>query len=272
MGMVLMFPKRKGRCSIMKKSCFSLSILAFLLVSTADVLLAQYGYEACIVVLQGQNRNRTVDGEIDTECGPVHSAPWGNWGVNSNYGPTRDTSQFQGWYHADGPRTKLQWNSCTTKIPFSLKSCIYHNAPRPGSPSHYCEMQRSNGVVTHGTLKYRYSYRPCPPPWWPTQPSDFSGCRGTKTVGQGSNFMTLYELDGWFGSTETSGDGNDLIETLYFPGTSLTLTNCTKEGCPEKTTGWVRKTRDTHRDRIVEAELRMKASAYYEACDWSWTE
>ena len=249
----------------MRRFCFSLLFLTFVTATLADVLPAQYGYEACVVVLQGQNRNRKVAGAVGTECGPVHSAPWGNWGVNSNYGPTQDTSQFPGWYHADGPLRKLQWNSCTTKIPFSLKSCIYHNAPRAGSPSHYCEMQASDHIATHGTLKYRYSYRPCPPPWWPPHPSGFNGCRGTKTVGQSSNFMTLYELDGPF-------DSDDLIETLYFPGTSITLTGCTKEGCPEKTTGWVRKTRDTHRDRIVEAELRMKASAYYEECDWSWTE
>ena len=88
-------------------------------------------------------------------------------------------------------------------------------------------------------------------------------------MGQSSNFMSLYELDGTAGPIRF--DGNDLIETLYFPGTSVTLTNCTKEGCPEKTTGWVRMTSDTSLTAHVEAELRMKASAYYEACDWSWT-
>ena len=81
--------------------------------------------------------------------------------------------------------------------------------------------------------------------------------------------MTLYELDGKIRSIRF--DGDDLIETLYFPGTSVTLTNCTKEGCPEKTSSWVRMTSSTDSTKIIEAELRMKASAYYEACDWSWT-
>ena len=84
------------------------------------------------------------------------------------------------------------------------------------------------------------------------------------TVGQASNHMSLYELD--------RGDGNSLVETLYFPGTSVTLTGCTKEGCPEKTTGWVSMTSSTSSTARVEAELRMKARAYFQACDWSWTE
>jgi hypothetical protein len=80
---------------------------------------------------------------------------------------------------------------------------------------------------------------------------------------QNNNFMTLYELD--------SPDSDDLVETLYFPRTSVTLT-CTEQGCSEKKTGWVRMTRSSSSTAHVEAELRMTAIAQQQGgCDWSWT-
>lgn len=66
-----------------------------------------------------ENRLRRVRGRIMVECGnecPVwplplcHSAPFGNWGVDSIYGPTTNDDQFRGWKNLDGHG---QWNSCT---------------------------------------------------------------------------------------------------------------------------------------------------------------
>ena len=257
----------------MKKICLSFLFLTFVTIALTDVLLAQYGEEYCLITLKGQNRNRTVAGAINEECGsPVqvlrptpfeHDPPFGNWGVASNYGDIKDADQFRGWKRKGGPSTKRQWNSCTTEEPaYRPPTRDYYNA------NNYTT-QASPDVVTHGVLQYRSNVRTCPPPWWPTPPSTFSGCRGAGgLMSQSSNFMTLYELDG----TLIQTDRHDLIETLYFPGTSVTLTNCTKEGCPEKTTGWMRMTSSTDSTKIIEAELRMKASASVQgACDWSWT-
>ena len=79
---------------------------------------------------------------------------------------------------------------------------------------------------------------------------------------QTSNYMTLYELD-W--------DGTELVETLYFPGTSVRLTDCDHEGCPTQTSGWVDMTSSTSSSANVQAELRMKVSTRLEgSCDWNW--
>ena len=68
-----------------------------------------------------------------------------------------------------------------------------------------------------------------------------------------------------------SPDRDDLIETLYFPGTSVTLRSCDHDGCPERTSSWVDMSRSTNSDVQVDAELRMKASAQvFAACDWNW--
>ena len=83
-------------------------------------------------------------------------------------------------------------------------------------------------------------------------------------MSQAKNYMTLYELD--------SPGKDDLVEKLNFPRTSVTLTGCTKEGCSEKTTGWVRMTSSSSSTAHVEAELRMKVKAHRQGgCDWSWT-
>ncbi len=122
---------------------------------------------------------------------------------------------------------------------------------------------------------YRYVLTYClpnPGPDPPPSDTQTNGCR----VAEGHveeepvNYMTLYELDGWFGIH--SGDGHDLVETLYFPATSLTLTSCSNEGCPERTTSWLQMTSSSSSTVHVEAEFRMKASATLEksSCEWDW--
>ena len=71
----------------MKNFWFTFLALTFLFVSITDALVAQgFGEEACVITLKGQNRSRTVAGAVNKECGEgFHSAPWGNWGVDSNY-------------------------------------------------------------------------------------------------------------------------------------------------------------------------------------------
>ncbi len=72
----------------------------------------------CKIDISLQNRLRRVRGQVNVECGDecwpswpfCHTAPYGNWGVNSNYGPRMDTDQFHGWKPHGSQR---QWNSCT---------------------------------------------------------------------------------------------------------------------------------------------------------------
>lgn len=248
------------------KRIFWLALLPLLLLAAADVLPAQQrDEEFCVITVQGQNRNRTVAGAISAECADVfypvqwHDPPWGNWGVSSNYSSrVTDTDQFRGWKWKDGPRTKLQWNSCTTRTKFRPPNREYYSPPDYRS-------QRSNATVTHGTYGFRSTVN-CPDPLdQRAGPPD--GCSGFNgfTVRQSENYMTIYELD--------RPDAHDLIRTLYFPGTSVTLRNCTREGCPERTSGWVGKTRSSTENTAanVGAQLRMKASAaVHGSCVWDW--
>ena len=89
----------------MRRFCFSLLFLTFVTAiftgALPTQLCGQYGEDACILTLKGQNRNRKVAGVVNAECGnerigsisvgPIeielaHSPPFGNWGVDSNYG------------------------------------------------------------------------------------------------------------------------------------------------------------------------------------------
>lgn len=243
------------------KFYFPFLVLIFSLVFASAILPAQGNeIQSCIIVLEGQNRNRTVDGVIDEECEPVnyvtqwHDPPWGNWGVSSNYSTrVENGDQFLGW---EPKGSQKQWNSCTN-VPeypkFHPPNCEYYNADN-------CSTQASFGIVTHGQLRYRTSVDICVSG---VPPDDYSGCQDQGSVGQDSNHMTLYELD--------KPDPDDLIETLYFPGTYVTLIGCTYEGCPERTSSWVEMSRSTDSTRHVEAELRMKARAFLEgSCDWNW--
>lgn len=73
--------------------------------------------ESCNVTVTGQNRNRLVNGAANAECDAgLHSAPFGNWGVRSNYRRIKDMDQFRGLKWRDGLRTKRQWTSCTTRV------------------------------------------------------------------------------------------------------------------------------------------------------------
>ena len=245
----------------MKNCCLTLLALVFLLVTAAGSVPAQDTEQTCVIVLKGQNQNRTVAGAVNEECGDDwHTAPWGNWGVASNYGDITDTDQFPGWKHLDGPPTKKQWNSCTTQVPeFRAPNCTYYNASEGITG---CMTQRSYGIATHGQMSYQLTPEACDPDVPGATPPTYIGCQEQGSVGQTSNYTTLYELD-W--------DGNDLVETLYFPGISVTLTGCDHDGCPEKPSGWVDMTSSTSSSAVVEAELRMKASAYLQgSCDWNW--
>ena len=175
----------------------------------------------------------------------------------SNYGDKKDTDQFRGWSHQGGPATKKQWNSCTTnKEEFRAQHYAYYNA-------NHWTTQSSPVIVTHGTMTYRTFITPCPSTTLPL-PVSYPGCQLVGgSFSQTSNHMTLYELD--------QRDDDELVETLYFPGTSVALTGCTYDGCPEQTSDWVEMTWATEPLPIVEAELRMKVSARLEGlCDWYW--
>ena len=246
----------------MRKFNATLLIPIFILWVASSAMLHASGELYCTVSLEGQNCNRTVAGAVNVECGAgIHSAPFGNWGVSSNYGGITDTDQFRGWSDEDGPPTKLQWNSCTTEVAeYHPAYCDYYNANN-------CNTQASSASVTHGVYSYRYGGNQCPQFLDPDNPPP-PGCSNMSgvSVRQSNNTMRLYELD--------SPDSDDPVENLYFPATSVTLGSCNYEGCPQRTSSWVDMTGSSSSTAHVEAELRMKGKAqvegYCDTGDWDW--
>ena len=201
--------------------------------------------EYCEVTLTAENQMRIVDGAVNTECGAgIHSAPFGNWGVSSNYGNRNDRDQFRGWKWEDGPSTKRQWNSCTTSVQQyrapNSRYYTYHN--------NFYDQQRHEPVM-HGKRRIRRNYRVCS-----SRPGP--GCSTlNNTVFTERNYMTLYEMD--------RPDRDDYITKLTFPSTSVTLTNCDQQGCDGDTTQWSANTGSSRPLTGVSAEMRMVGTAEY---------
>jgi len=104
-----------------------------------------------------------------------HSAPFGNWGVNSKWGSRRDANQFRGWKRSGRQR---QWNSCTPQH-------------RPPDPEHYnAEGGWSQKWDPESTELYASG--------WVLRGRSGSSCRDLHHGGvwtSRNNYMKLYELD-----------------------------------------------------------------------------
>ena len=145
----------KGYRSIMNKSGLALPVLTLLF--AAGHVPAAASEQSCVVVLEGQNQNRTVAGAVNVECGhpeETHTAPFGNWAVSSNYSHfLEDGNQFRGWKPVGDPPTEQHWNSCTTtEEQYRAPNCDLYNA---SGPEGSCRTQSSSSAVTHGRMYYR---------------------------------------------------------------------------------------------------------------------
>ncbi|MEZ5365816.1 MAG: hypothetical protein R2748_26665 [Bryobacterales bacterium] len=225
------------------------------LVALVLLLASTLAGQVCRLSVTGLNRNRRVFGPVNTECGPLHSAPFGNWGVTSNFGPSRDGHQFDGWCHDssvtynDGkPQNKCntawyQWNSCTSHTNYSAPNCTLYN-------SEECTVQESTtgvNVLAAQTVELPVS---CPTDVDGDGIADTGGCSDLRSYAHGTNFMTIYELDPF--------TGNQLVQTLIFPETPVSL-DCSPGSCPPTGSQWVKPIAyDDPKDRaVVDAEFAM---------------
>lgn len=161
----------------------------------------------CITKIAFYNVDRTVPGPVNVECGGIsqdymHSAPFGNWGVDSNYGSAHDGYQFSGWYPDDGWR---QWNSCTStyRSPEHLPE-----EPQLAKPNY--------GNLYARATRYHRPGRPC-------NVIHRSGAYVLSGL-----YMRLYELDTKWDFL-ILGNGSDYVTTLYFP-TLVTPISCNSTG------------------------------------------
>lgn len=170
-------------------------------------------------------------GPLHVECRDpfiVHTAPFGNWGVTSNFGQKQNSHQFQGWCHdtyvcdnfgsckttcRDG---WYEWNGCTDEARYQPPNCHLYNA------ANCTEQVTSTGINVHGTQLVDVPVS-CPA-------MDRGGCKDLATYSHGTNFLSLYELD--------PGGPDELVQTLYFPPAVVSLT-CDSWGCAPAGSNWV---------------------------------
>jgi uncharacterized protein (TIGR03437 family) len=193
-----------------------------------------YG-QVCRLSVAGLNRSRRVAGPLHAECPDevVHTTPFGNWGVTSNYGQKRDSRQFDGWCHdtwvcdnSGSCRTACtsglyQWNTCTDHPRFRPPNCSLYNMPG------CAEQVTTTGTNVHGSKYVDVPVR-CPSP--ATGTPEQGGCADVRVYASGVNFMSLYELD--------PGTPDDLLQTIYFPETVVNLA-CDVWGCAPAGSDWV---------------------------------
>ncbi|HKX28764.1 MAG TPA: hypothetical protein VJ302_13780 [Blastocatellia bacterium] len=196
--------------------------------------------QQCTIYVGLVNHNRYAY-ETDEECsGPVHTVPWGNWGVNSNVGSVQDTDQFKGWRQSCS-EVKVEWNSCSVNYAHPDQNCERLNFPNwgdtyphpangypftdpygwndstpPSGPTTCVDQYSPCGFNQYGSVAATYRV---------SSPKDFN-CDGTFESGGcqdlngmsftvRNNFMTVYELD--------KPDRDDLIQSMYFPDLTVTL-------------------------------------------------
>jgi uncharacterized protein (TIGR03437 family) len=208
----------------------SYAVLVLLL--TAQIAASQ----VCRLSVAGLNRNRRVLGDVNMECPhPLHDAPFGNWGVTSNFGGKINGHQFDGWcqdkrvcdnrgncFSACGDRW-YEWNTCTDHPDFRAPNCTLYNA------RDCTEQQTNQDVNVMSTRSVDVSVR-CPIDTDGDGRFDRGGCADVTSYNPGENFMSLYELD------PLSTD--ELVQTLYFPETPVRM-NCNVLGCGATGSDWV---------------------------------
>ena len=210
-----------------------------LIVATALVVSGSFAdlpAQICRLSVAGLNQSRRVIGPISAECpAPFHSAPFGNWGATSSFGPKRDGHQFDGWCHdmrvcdnlgicrTDCKDGWYEWNSCTDNSLFQPPNCTLYNA------QDCTEQVSSTGTNVLGTQTVDIPVG-CPADSDGDGSHDKGGCLEVASYSHGSNFMSLYELD--------PGTADELVQTLYFPETPVTM-SCGVWNCPAAASDWV---------------------------------
>ena len=199
----------------------------------------------CEIQYEYKNRDRYVHGPVNVECGfphEVHTAPFGNWGVDTESSDRRDGHQFQGWCQDrelvdnEGGRSKYckddwyQWHSCTTLIAkYRPQNCAFFNhANGTQQKTQYGSVINTHGsgqlnMVVSSPVDDDGDYYP-----------DSGGCQDVLNYGftLSGHRMDLIELDG------NRWDDDDL-GTLEFPTLTAPTsgTNCDIYDCDGGGTG-----------------------------------
>ena len=198
----------------------------------------------CETYVTFENRARRVFGtNIAAECAEdyPHSPPFGNWGVDSNYGNRLNGFQFAGWHTECSLGVFYcnlrQWNSCTRDF-------------RPPNPAYYnhngytTQIADSDGIGTYAGLKYRGSLNEV--------------CESLESVVSiYGNYMDLWELDGF------PAPQDELVAELTYPSVHIAMTCETEWDCVGSS-GWRSATGGAD---AVSADIRITVRRYKVICE-----
>lgn len=199
----------------------------------------------CHTTITFQNSHRRVPGPVDTECGtrrePLHSPPFGNWGVKSRYGNLRDSFQFAGWKSSDDSPW-LQWNSCTSDSRYNTRQYLPHGQPQQAIP---------DGTNQYAmTVHYGPNNVPC-------NRVHSKGVYPFKSPLR----MEIYELDNIFDFI-LFGNGADLVGSLIYPPINVPLTCRPSTGSCSGQSRWLSPDGNVS-DSNVSANIRVVIKASY---------
>ena len=193
-----------------------------------------------------QNKSRKVRGPVaNIECGlprEFSTAPFGNWGVETETSRRYDGHQFQGWCqrtyacHTNDPTecttycndNWYEWNSCTNDARFAPRNTQLYNDDNGRK-----QKSKLSSANTHGSGRLNLAV-PCPADTDGDYIPDEGGCKDVLdyTFSLSGHRMELWELDHW-------RPWDDKVGTIYFP--TLTAsgsgTNCDIYGCDGGTVG-----------------------------------
>lgn len=202
--------------------------------------------QVCTISYSVFNKDRYVHGPINTECSTsgAHSAPFGNWGVNTESSDRKDGRQFEGWcsyrrlcdnngkckrYCEDG---WYEWNSCT-----------FHEWSPPNDDFYNhddgTEQKSTRGTNHHGSGSANLSVS-CPYDSDGDYYSESGGCAEVLENGFDitGHSMDLYELDGK-GRIGRLFSKDTKVGTLKFPMLKVSTSSdlCDVGSCSESAVG-----------------------------------
>ena len=213
-------------------------------------------YPACIENYYFYNKARRVTGAVNEECGnesPAfwHTAPFGNWGIDSNYTAKYDGYQFPGWKISDG---WFQWNSCTTTVSEYRAPSPCHQFYNDGRISdNSCTTQSGTG---RGDALHAESTTV-----WHALASHPISCTSLSPGVQVFNslHMHVYELDN-FPGLYTLHQESDAVTMLTYPQISVPLTcNSDTDEC-SGSSGWYSQASSSKPGTGVSASIKVRVT------------
>lgn len=200
---------------------------------------------ACYKKSEFYNKERLLTGAVNEECGGGwHSAPFGNWGVDSPHGGRYDGYQFPGWKISDG---WFQWNSCTTKKKEYRAPSPCHRYYNDGRNS---EGQCTTQKTTRGSERYAKSIKS----YYYVHPYTYP-CTSLVSGAEVFNdlYMHMYELD---------SDGDDSVTKLSYRTVSVPMSCDDETDSCSGTSGWYSPYYSSGSETGVTAKIQVKVSIY----------